>query len=563
MSVVKPFPGMSYPVNPLFFHPIKTELDKQIIKDLELPMIYAKLTQATTPTREKMAEEMARFTTTDTHYLRKVQKLLKNMRNWEWKYSDGKMESTWNNIQKETSFEKKYLYLDFWHQWNRDPHFLQIMSIYHILSPLLSLIFPILLLIFPFLILMIQGIQISVSEYIKVLSEIAQHHAIGRIFQPGADTLQDKAMIGLSLAFYIFSIYQNIRVCLNFYHNYQDICNYLQQTQTYLRETLDKINLLNSVGKIHSIGYRRYLQQLHSQLTLYLTRLQDADNCPTYYSGIGKKMSCFYEFSPTIHNHSSVSQTMKESFLFHAYWDNFHAFSTQNLGKARFSDKNNKKNVRCQTIHKNVKFQGIWYPAYINAEKGVTNNVNIKHIILTGPNASGKTTLLKTLFINSLLTQQFGYGCYQSAHFPKLYSHFYCYINIPDTSGRDSLFQAEARRCKEMLDKISQQPATENHLCVLDELYSGTNPVEATQSAYAFMSYLINQKNVSSILTTHFTDICEKIPQAQLKQMKCTRPPYGGKLTYTYRIIPGISQIKGAKDILIEMNYPHEISKLL
>ena len=26
-------------------------------------------------------------------------------------------------------------------------------------------------------------------------------------------------------------------------------------------------------------------------------------------------------------------------------------------------------------------------------------------------------------------------------------------MNIPDTSGRDSLFQAEARRCKEILDE--------------------------------------------------------------------------------------------------------------
>jgi hypothetical protein len=43
-------------------------------------------------------------------------------------------------------------------------------------------------------------------------------------------------------------------------------------------------------------------------------------------------------------------------------------------------------------------------------------------------------------------------------HFDKLklspFDHIHSYLNIPDTSGRDSLFQAEARRCKEILDCI-------------------------------------------------------------------------------------------------------------
>ena len=30
----------------------------------------------------------------------------------------------------------------------------------------------------------------------------------------------------------------------------------------------------------------------------------------------------------------------------------------------------------------------------------------------------------------------------------------HCYINIPDTGGRDSLYQAEARQCKNILETI-------------------------------------------------------------------------------------------------------------
>ena len=49
--------------------------------------------------------------------------------------------------------------------------------------------------------------------------------------------------------------------------------------------------------------------------------------------------------------------------------------------------------------------------------------------------------------------RQIGGGFYKSAKI-KPVTHFYCYMNIPDTSGRDSLFQAEARQCKNILEKI-------------------------------------------------------------------------------------------------------------
>ena len=70
---------------------------------------------------------------------------------------------------------------------------------------------------------------------------------------------------------------------------------------------------------------------------------------------------------------------------------------------------------------------------------------NQKWVGLTGTN--GKTTTIKTALINIILSQQIGYGCFESLKLCP-YDNIYCYLNIPDTSGRDSLFQAEARRCK-------------------------------------------------------------------------------------------------------------------
>ena len=67
--------------------------------------------------------------------------------------------------------------------------------------------------------------------------------------------------------------------------------------------------------------------------------------------------------------------------------------------------------------------------------------------------------------------------------------YLHCYINIPDTSGRDSLFQAEARRCKEILSLIENNKEN-NHFCIFDELYSGTNPIEAVATSYSYLKYI-------------------------------------------------------------------------
>ena len=121
-------------------------------------------------------------------------------------------------------------------------------------------------------------------------------------------------------------------------------------------------------------------------------------------------------------------------------------------------------------------------------------------MILTGPNAAGKTTMIKSSIINLILSQQIGYGYYDGGEI-SVFDFIHCYINIPDSCSRDSLFQSEARRCKNILDDIENNP-NEKHFCVFDELYSGTNPYEAIGAAYGYLKHISENKNVRFILTT-------------------------------------------------------------
>jgi DNA mismatch repair ATPase MutS len=203
----------------------------------------------------------------------------------------------------------------------------------------------------------------------------------------------------------------------------------------------------------------------------------------------------------------------------------------------------------------------MYYPKFINDEENkiIKNDCNLnKNMIITGPNASGKTTTLKSALINIILSQQIGYGCFESLKLSP-YDNIHCYLNIPDTSGRDSLFQAEARRCKEIIDCINEQ-TDKTHFCIFDELYSGTNPEEAVVSAFAFMDYIVKNENVTCLLTTHYVKLCKKLSKNKMiKNYNMKTLKKNDNFEYTYLIENGISKIKGGLKVLKDMNYPKEI----
>jgi len=182
-------------------------------------------------------------------------------------------------------------------------------------------------------------------------------------------------------------------------------------------------------------------------------------------------------------------------------------------------------------------------------------------MIISAPNKAGKTTILKTTTLNIIFSQQIGCGFYESAVINP-YTHIHSYLNIPDTSGRDSLFQAESRRCKEIIDIININNNDKyRHFCIFDELYSGTNPEEASKAGCAFLQYLSGFSNVNFMLTTHYTSICKKFkksPKIQNYKMY-VEVLDDGNYKYTYKLVKGLSKMKGAIRVLKDMEYPKEI----
>jgi hypothetical protein len=561
---------------PIKYNEKVRRLNDNIITDLELVKtidkeekpIYDYIFKPTNTLGSKVLEEVPKFYTTDTEYLKETQTLVKNFKNADIKaisetknFKNSDIEDAvkaWEEVKGETGFHSKYLYFDwaFGDFINNNPKFLQLMSIYNIASPILSLCLPIFILIVPFFIIKIKGIELNIKEYIDVLKTLASKHAIVKVFTNFNDVdMGQKIYLLVSAGFYLFSIYQNILVCVRFYSNMKKIHDYLHKFRNYLDYTIENINYHLSLSK-ELTKYSKFNDDLKAKQTILAKFKKEIETITPFklsiskFMNIGNIMYSFYQ----LYNNAEYHDAMLYSFGFNGY---------MNLLQGVKENVDTNK-INSATLIKGQKkpiMKQMYYPKFIDEAKIVKNNCDLsKNMVITGPNASGKTTTLKTVLINIALSQNIGFGCYDKCKLEP-FENIHCYLNIPDTSGRDSLFQAEARRCKEIIDCIEEKEKdNEKHFAIFDELYSGTNPEEAVVSAQAFLNFIVKSDNVTCMLTTHYVKLCKKLAKnKKIENFNMKTLKKNDNFSYTYELEKGISKVKGGHKVLSDMAYPKEI----
>ena len=555
---------------PIQYNDKTRQLKTNIIQDLELVEtsdascnpIYSYYFNNVNDMSKQIMTQASECYTTDVEFLKDNQTLLQTYQGLNAKKQSDisnkyeKIQTLWNEIKNDTGFKDKYYYLD-WPMLeflNKSDRFLQMMTVYNMASPVISLFIPVIILIVPFFIIRMKGMTVTMAEYIDVLKVVISNNAVGKLFTQFNNVSNNERIYMLvSAAFYVFSIYQNVIVCVRYNSNMIKIHQYLKDIREYISDTTDTMNnYLTYSSKLKT--HEKFNSVLSSKIKILLEFKNKISFVSEYkllnhkkVFEIGHILKCFYEF----YEDKTYNDSFMYSFGFNGYLDCIEGLKDnireKKVNFAKFTDKRNRTEL----------FNN--YYACLKDEVPVKNTIRMKkNMIVTGPNASGKTTILKSTLINIIFTQQFGCGFYDSAKI-KPYDHIHCYLNIPDTSGRDSLFQAEARRCKEILDVVDTNKK-DSHFCTFDELYSGTNPDEAVTSATAFMEYLTKNKNVSCMLTTHFVEICNRLDKNRnIINCHMATTQQNNKLKYKYELNKGISNVKGGINVLYDMNYPAEI----
>jgi hypothetical protein len=506
------------------------------------------------------------YYTTNTEFLIDTQQLFKNMDQYVISVSTlspvqcEKVATVWDLTKNDDGFLEHYNYIewDFLKYLNYSPSFLQCISFMNVVSPIVSLCIPVLFVIVPFVLLKIQQIPISFASYIEVLKEVAKHHFIGKTIASLQNISWEKIVyIIATFAIYVLQIYQNVTSCTRFYKNIKGINESLVELHEFSRYSCTSMSsYLNICKELKT--YQPFLSVVETQLNRMTCLRDELANITSFslsmqkFGNSGYMLKCFYE----LHQNLEYEECIRFAMGFEGYMNNM-------MG---VYDNIKAGHIKPATFNKDCsgnEFVKQFYPPLLSSDElPVKNTCKFdKNMIISSPNKSGKTTILKTTAINIIFSQQIGCGFYKSATL-KPYTHIHSYLNIPDTSGRDSLFQAESRRCKEIIDIIQDNTLEKDrHFCIFDELYSGTNPVEASKAGHAFLEYLSGFSNVDFILTTHYFTICKKFKESDkiqnYKMNVIVRD--NGAFHYTYQMKRGISKMKGAVRVLKDMNYPKEI----
>lgn len=470
-----------------------------------------------------------------------------------------RFKEVWKEIKEDRSFLDRHSFMEFvfLENLNKSRPFLHTYSMLNLVSPLYGLVFPLIILLLPFIILKIWQVPITFEVYLSTLREVSKQHLIGRILNVQKLDFENIAYILFIGGMYAMQTYNHVISCIK-YHN---AIKRMNENLLFMCDYLDAVTKSMSTfvnANADLPYYSDFCQDVHSNRLVLLEIAEKIGNLTPYgwtatkLGELGHMFDCYYQLYSCIDYEASLRYSVGFAGYVNILSGISDGVQTGILGKITFSNGEDDPTT--------TKFKSQYYPAHKNVG-AKTNDVDLStNIIITGVNASGKTTTLKTTALNIIFAQQFGYGFCESG-FVTPFHHIHSYLNIPDTSGRDSLFQAESRRCKEILDKIRDAPQTDRHFCIFDELYSGTNPKEAAKSAHSILKYLSQKSNVRFILTTHYVNVCTKFKKSAIvKNYKmCVDQTPTGEFIYRYKLRPGISKLEGGIAILKTMDYPQEI----
>lgn len=174
----------------------------------------------------------------------------------------------------------------------------------------------------------------------------------------------------------------------------------------------------------------------------------------------------------------------------------------------------------------------------IDEEKVVPINFSVGNgeniMLITGPNTGGKTVTLK---VAGLLTLMALSGIPIPAGEKTEIGYFNNVLaDIGDEQSLEqnlSSFSGHVSKIKEIIENSSSKS-----LVLMDELGSGTDPMEGAAFAMSIIDYL-NKKNITSIITTHYSEV--KAYAFNSENIKSASMEFDVEsLSPTYRLLEGI-----------------------
>ncbi len=209
----------------------------------------------------------------------------------------------------------------------------------------------------------------------------------------------------------------------------------------------------------------------------------------------------------------------------------------------------------CESVFDGAESAGeIWHPLL---EDPVKNSYELKGpMLLTGSNASGKSTFLKTVAVNMLLSQCFGIACADVFHtgFHRIYTSM---ALRDDMSHGESYFMAEIKAMRRILEASSKEGRP--IVCFVDEVLRGTNTVERIAASTQILKYMAKH-NILCFAATHDIELTRLLDQ-EYANYHFEEEVSDGDVRFNYKLLDGRASTQNAILLLGVMGYDETIVK--
>ncbi|MHC0443049.1 MutS-related protein [Flavobacterium sp. 3-210] len=198
-----------------------------------------------------------------------------------------------------------------------------------------------------------------------------------------------------------------------------------------------------------------------------------------------------------------------------------------------------------------IEFKNLSHPL-LNPNSRVGNDTCFypeSFVILTGSNMSGKSTFLRSLGVNMVLSGIGSVVCASEANIhplPVLVS-----MRLSDSlADSESYFFAEIKRLKQIMEALEERPA----FVLLDEILRGTNSDDKRNGTIEVVKKII-EKNAIGAIATHDIEVClttNEFPNI-LKNQCFEVEIQNNELHFDYKLRNGICKNKSATFLMQKM----------
>jgi DNA mismatch repair ATPase MutS len=199
-----------------------------------------------------------------------------------------------------------------------------------------------------------------------------------------------------------------------------------------------------------------------------------------------------------------------------------------------------------------LKTMGIGHPLI---DEPVVNSIAAdRPVLLTGSNASGKSTFLKTLAVNAIFAQTI--HTVLADRYEADYFHILSSMALrDDIETQESYYIVEIRSLKRIMDASEGNVSV---LCFVDEVLRGTNTAERIAASSRILRYLAERKALVFAathdleLTSLLSDVYDNYHfSEQVKE---------DIVVFDYQLKPGKATSRNALKLLKMMDYPEQIT---